>query len=138
MLALMIPLGHAVEHAAVASDIMPLVKGAATSVSPIVLAAFFVIAGSVISQAVDNSVAVIFLGPIALEMGRYSGGTPIAFLMAVTLGSSLSFLLPTSCRANLLVTGAGGYKARDFMRVGIPFTFVVGLAVLAVIVLRDL
>jgi di/tricarboxylate transporter len=138
MLALMIPLGHAVEHAAAASNFMPLVQAAATSMAPALLAALFLVAGSVISQTVDNSVAVIFLGPIALEMGRYSGGSPIVFLIAVSLGSSLSFLLPTSCRANLLVTGAGGYKTKDFIRIGIPFTLVVGLALLVVMIMRDL
>jgi di/tricarboxylate transporter len=31
----------------------------------------------------------------------------------------------------MLVTGAGGYRVADFLRVGIPFTIVVGLALLA-------
>jgi di/tricarboxylate transporter len=138
LLALMIPLGHAVEHVASTGTALPVVQGLATSMSPILIAAFFLIAGSLISQTVDNVVAVIFLGPIALEMGKYIHGSPTAFLIAVTVGSSLSFMLPTSCRSNLLVTGAGGYKAGDFMRIGIPFTLVVGLALLLVIVLKDL
>jgi di/tricarboxylate transporter len=102
-----------------------------------VLAGLFVIAGSLISQSVDNSVGVIFLGPIALELAKYTHSSPTGFLVAVTLGSSLSFMLPTSCRSNLLVTGAGGYKARDFMRVGTPFTLVTGLALLVALVLMD-
>jgi di/tricarboxylate transporter len=53
--------------------------------------------------------------------------------MAVTLGSSLAFMLPTSSRSNLLVTGAGGYRAGDFLKVGIPFTIVIGLALLAML-----
>jgi di/tricarboxylate transporter len=138
MLALMIPLGHAVEHVAGTSALLPLVKGAVTTMHPALLAGFFLIAGSMISQTVDNSVAVIFLGPVALEMGRYLHGSPTALLIAVTLGSSLSFMLPTSCRANLLVTGAGGYKAADFIKVGVPFTAVIAAALLAVIVFKDL
>jgi len=58
-------------------------------------------------------------------------------LLAVTLGSSLAFMLPTSCRANLLVSGAGGYRAVDFMRIGVPFTAVVGLALLGMLYLLD-
>jgi di/tricarboxylate transporter len=138
LLALMIPLGHAVEHASGAEALLPLVQGAATSVSPIIVAALFLFVGSMISQVVDNAVAVIFLGPLALEMGGYIPGAPTAFLIAVTLGSSMSFMLPTGCRANMLVTGAGGYKAGDFMRVGTPFTIVVGLALLAAIFCKDL
>jgi di/tricarboxylate transporter len=83
-------------------------------------------------------VAVIFLGPVALEIGRYMPGAPTALLVAVTLGSSLSFMLPTSCRSNLLVMGAGGYRSRDYTKIGTPFTIVVGIAVLAILFLRDL
>jgi di/tricarboxylate transporter len=82
---------------------------------------------------IDSSIAVIFLGPIAIGLGKYLGGNPYNLLMAVTLGSSLAFMLPTSCRSNLLVTGAGGYRVGDFMRVGLPFTIVVGLALLAML-----
>jgi di/tricarboxylate transporter len=138
MLALMIPLGHAVEHIAVAEHLLPFVKDTAVSMPPIVLATVFVVLGSIISQAVDNSVAVIFLGPVALEIGRYMPGAPTALLVAVTLGSSLSFMLPTSCRSNLLVMGAGGYRSRDYTKIGTPFTIVVGIAVLAILFLRDL
>lgn len=130
LLALLIPLGHAVGNVATASTMLPLLTGIAESVSPIVLAGFFLIAGSVISQSIDNSLGVIFLGPIALELAKYSQCSPTGLLAAVVVGSSLSFMLPTSCRANLLVTGAGGYRARDFMRVGTPFTFVTGVALL--------
>jgi di/tricarboxylate transporter len=137
LLALMIPLGHAVEHAAATTTVMPLLRGVADSVPPIVLSGLFLIAGSLISQSVDNSVGVIFLGPIALELAKYTHSSPTGFLVAVTLGSSLSFMLPTSCRSNLLVTGAGGYKARDFMRVGAPFTLVTGLALLLALVFID-
>ncbi len=138
LLALMIPLGRAVEHVSSASNLAPLFAGISQTVPPIVLAAIFLVSGSIISQCIDNSVGVLFLGPIALELGRQSGASAGDLLTAVTLGSSLSFMLPTSCRANLLVTGAGGYKTRDFLRVGTPFTLVVGLAILLVLALRNM
>jgi di/tricarboxylate transporter len=137
LLALMIPLGHAVEHVAAASNFAPFFKDVVETVPPLGLALLFMILGSVISQVIDSSVGVIFLGPIALELGRQNGSSPAALLIAVTLGSSLAFMFPTSSRANLLVTGAGGYKTRDFVRVGLPFTIVVGLAILAVLAIRD-
>ena len=137
LLALMIPLGHAVSHVATASTMLPLLRGLAESVPPLVLAGFFLMAGRLISQSIDNSVGVIFLGPLALELAKYTECSPIGLLTAVTLGSSLSFMLPTSCRANLLVTGAGGYRARDFMRVGGALTVVTGLALLLALAMWD-
>jgi di/tricarboxylate transporter len=137
LLALMIPLGHAVEQVATTSTLMPLMRAVADGVPPIVLAACFLAAGSLISQAIDNSVGVIFLGPLALEIAKYTHSSPTAFLIALTLGSSLSFMLPTSCKSNLIVTGAGGYRARDFIRIGVPFTLVTGFALLAALAWRD-
>ena len=133
----MIPLGHAVEHAATAANVAPLLDGVVRSVHPIALTALFLVLGSAISQFIDNSVGVLFLGPIALELGVRSGVSPAALLTAVTLGSSLTFMMPVSCRANLLVTGAGGYKTGDFARVGTPFTIVVALALLVMFALKD-
>lgn len=137
LLALMIPLGHAVEHIATTANLAPLFKGVANTVPPVGLAVVFLVLGSLVSQVIDNSVGVIFLGPIAIELGRQTGSSSAALLTAVTLGSSLAFMFPTSSRSNLLVTGAGGYKTRDFIRVGLPFTIVVGLAILAVLALKD-
>jgi di/tricarboxylate transporter len=99
------------------------------------MAALFMIFASVVSQTIDSSVAVIFLGPIAVALGQRYGTSPHLLVLAVTFGSSLAFMLPTSSRSNLLVTGAGGYRAADFFRVGLPFTIVVGMGILAMLAL---
>ncbi len=133
LLALMIPLGHAVDRVADLEHASRGMEQVAAALPPMALAAIFLALGSLISQAIDSSVSVIFLGPLALSLGEFPGSSPEGLLLAVTLGSSLSFMLPTSCRSNLLVSGAGGYRARDFMRVGAPMTVVVGLALLVLL-----
>lgn len=130
LLALMIPLGHAVDRVADVEQMAHGLDNVAKALPPMGIAAILMILGSLISQAIDSSVAVIFLGPLALSLGSNPGSSPHGLLLAVTLGSSLAFMLPTSCRSNLLVSGAGGYRSRDFMRVGFPLTIVVGLALL--------
>lgn len=131
LLALIIPLGQAVGNVASGEAAARALADIAAATPEVLLLLAFLVAGSVLSQTIDSSIAVIFLGPIAIGLGKYLGGNPLNLLMAVTLGSSLAFLLPTSCRSNMLVTGAGGYRVSDFLRVGIPFTLVVGLALLA-------
>jgi di/tricarboxylate transporter len=138
LLAMIIPLGAAVEKFATLAPVMEALKSVCEVVPPIGVAALLLIAGSIISQLIDASVAVIFLGPVALSLGQYTGISPRTMLMALTLGSSLSYMLPTSCRSNILVMGAGGYKASDFMRIGAPFSLVVGLAVLLALGIVDL
>ena len=135
LLALMIPLGHAVDRVADVEHMAQGLDNLASSVPPMGIAVVLMVLGSVISQAIDSSVAVIFLGPLALSLGANPGSSPHGLLLAVTLGSSLAFMLPTSCRSNLLVSGAGGYRSADFMRVGLPLTVVVGVALLAALYL---
>lgn len=134
LLALIIPLGHAVGDLASGDSAARALADVATATPEVLLLLAFLCAGSLLSQAIDSSIAVIFLGPIAVGLGKYVGGNPLNLLMAVTLGSSLAFMLPTSCRSNMLVSGAGGYRVGDFLRVGIPFTIVVGLALLGALV----
>lgn len=138
LLSLLIPLGVAVERAAAGEVIVEALRHVVGVVPPLALAAIFLCAGSILSQVIDSSVSVIFLGPIALAIGKIIDADQYALLMAVTLGSSLAFVLPTSCRSNMLVSGAGGYKVSDFVRVGIPFTLAVGSALLAMLWWRDL
>lgn len=130
LLALIIPLGQAVGHLAQGGAAAQALADIAQATPETYLLLGFLFAGSVLSQVIDSSIAVIFLGPIAIGLGKHMGSDPYNLLMAVTLGSSLAFMLPTSCRSNMLVTGAGGYRANDFLRVGIPFTIVIGLALL--------
>lgn len=131
LLSLLIPLGNAVSHAASGDEIAQALASVSGATPKVVLIGGFLFLGSLISQAIDSSVAVIFLGPIALALGKTLGDGSYTLLMAVTLGSSLAFMLPTSSRSNLLVTGAGGYRVNDFLRVGIPFTLVIGASLIA-------
>ncbi len=135
LLALMIPLGHAVERMVAIDSVMPMLGHLSHAIPPLGMAALFMILASIVSQTIDSSVAVIFLGPIAVALGQRYGTSPHLLVLAVTFGSSLAFMLPTSSRSNLLVTGAGGYRAADFFRVGLPFTIIVGMGILGMLAL---
>ena len=101
--------------------------------SSFMLITLFMLAGSVVSQLIDPSIAVIFLGPVSIQISQKLGIDPHPFLMALTLGASIAFQSPYSQRANLLVMAAGGYQARDYLRVGGPFSLLVILVLLAAV-----
>lgn len=125
LLALMVPLGLAIEHAGAAHAVAGLLHSSVDGVPKIAAIVVLMLISSCVSQMIDSALAVIFVGPIALAMADKLGQSPGTMLMAVTLGASVAFMLPTSCRSNLIVTGAGGYRTRDFLRVGLPFSLVV-------------
>jgi di/tricarboxylate transporter len=138
LLALLIPLGHVVERVAGSEGLVALLHHLDALLPTAALAALFLLMSSALGQILDSAIAVIFLGPFALALGARSPASAQLLLLAVTLGSSFSFVLSTSCRSNVLVTGAGGYRAADFIRIGVPFTLVVGAVVVAVLSLRFL
>ena len=42
------------------------------------------------------------------------------------VGASCSFISPMGYQTNLMVYGPGGYKFRDFVKIGMPMTVIVG------------
>jgi di/tricarboxylate transporter len=83
------------------------------------------------------NVAVALLAvPVAVAVASGLGVGPEPFVLAVLFGANLSFATAIGSRPNLVVATAGGYLARDFLRVGLPLTVLVWLAVSLALVWR--
>lgn len=81
-----------------------------------------------LTQVLNNvSTAVIMTG-IAAQLAQTLDVSPRPLLMAVVTGSSLAFLSPVAHQANAMVMGPGGYRYRDFLRVGVPLALLTGTA----------
>jgi di/tricarboxylate transporter len=94
----------------------------------LVLAGFFFIS-VLISELMSNSSTVALLGPVAISTAEQIGVNPMALLAAVTFGSSAAFAMPIGYQTSLMIYGPGGYRFKDFVRMGIPLDLL--LAVLA-------
>jgi len=125
LLAAILPLAVALERTGAAA----LAAGAATDLAgphgPHVMLAVLVVLASVLSQSLDSGPAVVILAPVALEIAQQMGLAPVTILLAIALGASAAFTTPFSHKAHLLVMGAGGYRARDYLLVGTPLTVLV-------------
>ncbi|MXX65354.1 MAG: SLC13 family permease [Acidimicrobiia bacterium] len=125
LVAAVLPVGFAMESTGAA---LLLVDRVGEWVGPLgsyaILVALVVLA-SLLSQALDGAPAVVLLAPVALETAAQLGMNPYAVMMGVSLAASAAFMTPFSHKANLLVMGAGGYRASDYLRVGTPLTVVV-------------
>ena len=85
----------------------------------------------VFTEIITNNAAAVILFPIALAAASGLGVQPRAFLMAVAVAASCSFLTPIGYQTNTMVYGPGGYRFGDYLRLGLPLT----LTVVAVITL---
>ena len=88
---------------------------------------------SLYTELITNNAAAALLFPIALSVANQAGVDPRPFLIAVAIGASASFATPLGYQTNLMVYGPGGYKFKDFLKVGIPMNIVIGVAAITII-----
>ncbi len=75
-----------------------------------------------LTQVMTGQATITILAPIAFATAQGLGSNAIAFVAGVALASSMAFITPLGHPVNLLVMGAGGYKFKDYVRVGAPLT----------------
>lgn len=81
-----------------------------------------------LTSIVTNVAAVSILFPIAISFTQiFQIESTSLFFLVIAFGASASFITPFGYQTNLMVYGPGNYNMKDFLRVGIPFTFIYGL-----------
>ncbi len=79
---------------------------------------------ALLTNIVSNNAAAVIGTPIAIGIARQLGLPEEPFVLAVLFGANMSYATPIAYQTNLLVMSAGGYRFTDFLRVGLPLTFV--------------
>jgi len=87
------------------------------------------------TETITNNAAAALIFPIAVATATQAGLDPRPFAIAVALAASASFATPLGYQTNLMVYGPGGYKFKDFMKIGIPMNFIIGVVAIAMIYL---
>ncbi len=96
--------------------------------------------GAVFSSMVSNQAVAVLLTPIAINAAEtisreaaygavQSHAMTRAFILAIAMSASVCFATPIGHQSNLMIYGPGGYKWRDFLRVGIPLSLMAWAAI---------
>lgn len=129
LLAGLIPLGIALENTGasqlIGDGLYSLLNGSPTFV---IIGAFFLIT-TLLSSIVSNNATAILIAPIAISLAAAMSINPLPLLAAVMFGANSSFATPIGYQTNVLIYGPGQYRFADFVRVGLPLTIMVGVAV---------
>lgn len=120
MLAAMIPLGLAMQKSGLATVLVGYVVQGFAADSPWVALFLVYMVTAVLTEIMSNNGTAVLLTPIAISMAHSLDVNPMPFVMAVMFAASTAFSTPVGYQTNLMVYNAGGYRFRDFLRVGIP------------------
>jgi len=126
-----IGLGSALETSGAAASIAGgLVQATQTVIhhptwTPLVLLAAIYLMTLLFTETITNVAVATMLLPLAIRVAVAAECNARPYVMAVALAASLSFVTPIGYQTNLMVMGPGGYRPRDYLRVGSPLAALV-------------
>lgn len=95
---------------------------------PFVVLGGIILLTSISTQILSNNATAVLLLPIAISTALGIGVDPKPFIIGVCFGASACFATPVGYQTNLMVFGPGGYRFKDFLRLGIPLNIFVVVA----------
>ena len=112
-----LPLGLALERHGVADLVAGGLAQVGARLSVVGVLGILFGLSAVLAVLASNAAAALIVAPIAARAAAAAGVDPGTALLAVAYGCSCAFVLPFA-QWNLMVAVPGGYRTRDYLRVG--------------------
>ena len=128
-----IPLGDALFQTGVAGKLAATLFPPGLSMGQFYVFGVLFTISALLSTTSNNAAAAVILAPVAYAAAESSGVDVGMAFLAVAYGASCAFVLPFAHQCNLMIMGSGGYKTKDFVKVGSGLSIV--MAVTAVVLL---
>ena len=87
----------------------------------------------ILTEIITNNAAAALSFPVAYATAVGLDVNILPFIFAVAFGASASFLLPYGYQTNLMVSSLGGYKIKDFIKIGWMVSLTYSLVVIIVV-----
>jgi len=79
---------------------------------------------SILAAFITNKAAVAIVFPISLSVALQLGVDTTPFILVVSFAAAANFMTPIGYQTNLMIYGPGGYRFKDFLKVGTPLTVI--------------
>jgi len=99
-----------------------------SGLSPTLILGGMILLTSISTQILSNNATAVLLLPIAISTALGLGVDPKPFIIGVCIGASACFATPVGYQTNLMVYGPGGYRFKDYLKLGIPLNIFVVMA----------
>lgn len=121
----MLALGLALEKTGAALWLAHHVVGAVEhiasgSAKPLVMLACVYLLTNVLTEVLSNNAVAALMVPIGLGIAQEAGLGARPFVIAIIVAASAAFATPIGYQTNTYVYGIGGYKFKDFIKIGLP------------------
>jgi di/tricarboxylate transporter len=134
----MLALGLAMQHTGAATWLAQnVVHGVDAFVAaphkPFVMLACIYLVTMLLTEILSNNAVAALMIPIALGIATEAHISARPFAIAVIIAASCAFATPIGYQTNTYVYGIGGYKFRDFVKIGVPLNvlcFIVAMIVI--------
>ena len=134
----MLALGTAMQHTGAAAWLAHnVVAGVDWLVSaphkPLAMLACLYLVTMILTEILSNNAVAALMVPIALGIASEVGLDPRPFIIAVAFAASAAFATPIGYQTNTYVYGIGGYRFKDFIKIGVPLNLLCFLVAMYVI-----
>jgi di/tricarboxylate transporter len=130
-----VPLGDALFQTGVAGKLAATLFPAGMGLGDFYVFGMLFVVSAVLSTTSNNAAAAVILAPVAFAAAQSSGVEVSKAFLAVAYGASCAFVLPFAHQCNLMIMGPGGYRTRDFAKVGIGLSIVMGATAVVLLAL---
>ena len=88
-----------------------------------IIMSFFIFV-SITTNFISNNACAVLFTPIAIDIAEKLNLDPKVMAIALIFAVNTSFLTPLAYQTNLLVMGPGHYKFVDYIKLGLPLSFI--------------
>ncbi|MBT2686898.1 anion permease [Bacillus sp. ISL-47] len=119
-----IGIGRAVELTGLGQAVAQILAKLQTSLGVIGILIVFYLITLILTEILNNLATAALMFPIGFSISSQLNLDPMMFAIVTAIAASCSFLTPIGYQTNLLVYGPGGYKFTDYLKVGLPLSFI--------------
>ena len=116
-------LGNIIQVTGTANFLSEMLLNILDGSSPLVILLCFYMLVSLTTNFISNNACAVLFTPIAIDIAQKIDVDPKIFAIALIFSVNTSFATPLAYQTNLLVMGPGHYKFIDYVKFGLPLTF---------------